>query len=355
MIEYPIVYHGVCDVQANFQTYFKLLLNKAMSLFKVEGLPETISKDYLLEHLILSGRVCFTEFDGKLYALDGNEGGEPNAYYMPQQFIIANPVLGSKMVKIRHKDGKEDIEGLDGILVALTKWDNVSNSQKWNGGLYNLIYKYAGLLADNDVSLNIAQINGRLSVVFTADEEAEAREAEKALEAVYAGKPYKVLVQDILEKITATPVATSGTNNTIMSLIEAHAHLLQDFYSEIGIASNGNLKRERINTAETELMTGCLDISIWNMIDTLKKCFERVNEKFNTSITIELNDEVFYAGSANATLGEVEAGDSTLQSDTEFQVDGVQEDADIEKVPETVEEKTVETKEEVKETKDGDA
>ena len=91
-----------------------------------------------------------------------------------------------------------------------------------------------------------------------------------------------------------------------MSLIEAHAHLLQDFYSEIGIASNGNLKRERINTAETELMTGCLDISIWNMLDTLKKCFERVNEKYGTSITVELNDEVFYQGSANATLGQEE-------------------------------------------------
>lgn len=306
MITYPITYHGVCDVQANFQTYFKLLLNKAMSLFKIEGLPPFVNKDYLLEHLILDGKVCFGPIgpEGELYALAGNEGGEPNAYYMPQQFIVANPVLGSKMIKIRHKDGHEEVEGLDGILVALTKWDAVSNTAKWNGGLYNLIYKYAGLLADNDVSLNIAQINGRLSVVFTADEEAEAREAEKALEAIYQGKPYKVLVQDILEKITATPVANAGTNNTIMSLIEAHAHLLQDFYSEIGIASQGNLKRERVNTAETELMTGCLDISIWNILDTLKKCFERVNERFGTSITIELNDEIFYQGSANATLGE---------------------------------------------------
>lgn len=354
MVTYPIIYKGVCNVQANFETYFKILLNKTMSLFKFEGLPEYIDKDYFLEHLILSGRVCFAEFNGKLYVFDGNEGGEPNVYYMPQEFIVANPILGSKNIKIRHKDGNESVEGLDGILVALTKWDYVSNGAKWNGGMYNLIYKYAGLLADNDVSLNIAQINGRLSVVFTADEEAEAREAEKALEAVYQGKPFKVLVQDILEKITATPVATSGTNNTIMSLIEAHAHLLQDFYSEIGIASNGNLKRERINTAETELMTGCLDISIWNMLDTLKKSIERVNERFGTSITVELNDEVFYAGSANATLGEVEVTDSTLQSDNEFQVDGVQEDTDIEKVPEVVEEKTIETKEQVK-AKEGDA
>jgi hypothetical protein len=232
-------------------------------------------------------------------------------------------------------------------MVYLTKWDSVSNTAKWNGGLFNLIYKYAGLLADNDVSLNIAQINGRLSVVFTADEEAEAREAEKALEAVYSGKPYKVLVQDILEKITATPVANAGTNNTIMSLIEAHAHLLQDFYSEIGIASNGNLKRERINTAETELMTGCLDISIWNMLDTLKKCFERVNEKFGTSITIELNDEVFYDGSANATLGEEDLSE----------VENTEEDQSAAETADqaTETEKEKEEKVELEKEKEGDA
>jgi hypothetical protein len=64
------------------------------------------------------------------------------------------------------------------------------------------------------------------------------------------------------------------------------------------------LKRERVNTAETELMTGCLDISIWNMLKNLKEGIEKVNELFGTSIGVELNDEVFYAGSANATLGE---------------------------------------------------
>lgn len=337
MILYPIKYNGVCNVQANFETYFKLLLNKATSIFKIEGLPDYIDLNYLLETLILNGRICFTKFNGKLYALNGSEGGEPNVYYMPQDFIVANPILGSKQVKIRHKDGKQDVDGLDGIMVYLTKWDSVSNTAKWNGGLYNLIYKYAGLLADNDVSLNVAQINGRLSVVFTADEEAEAREAEKALEAVYQGKPYKVLVQDILEKITATPVATSGTNNTIMSLIEAHRTLLQDFYNEIGIGYQGNSKRERVNTAEVGLMRGCLDVSIWNMLDTLKRCFDRVNEKFKTNITVELNEEVFYEGSGNATL------QSELQSDTEFQVDGVQEDTDIEKVPDVmVDEKNTE-------------
>ena len=118
-----------------------------------------------------------------------------------------------------------------------------------------------------------------------------------------------------MDKIQVNPVAAAGTNNTIMSLIEAKAHLLQDFYSEIGIASQGNLKRERVNTAETELMTGCLDISISNILKNLREGLDRVNELFGTSISVELNDEVFYAGSANATLGE-EPEENPIEQDT---------------------------------------
>lgn len=301
----PLTYKGVCDVEANFWSYFRLLTNKAMSLFKFTGLEdlEAIDERYLKEQLILRGKVCFTQFNNKLYCVNGNWGGEPNAYYEPTQWIVANPILGSKTVKVLNKDGTNSTKDLEGIVVALTDFDFLT--ENLNGGLYPLIYKYSGLLADNDVSLNVAQINGRLNVAFTADSEAQANMAEDVLRDYYNGKPYRVLAQDIMDKIGVNPISGSQTTSTLMSLIEAHAHLLQDFFSEIGIASNGNLKRERINTAETELMTGCLDISIWNMIHNLKDGFDRVNELFGTSIGVELNDEIFYPESSNATLGEV--------------------------------------------------
>jgi hypothetical protein len=111
--------------------------------------------------------VCWTEFDGKLYALGGNIGGEPNAYYEPQFFIIANPILGSKQVKVRQKDGSNSIEGLDGILMGNSDVDLMSDRAV--GGLFGLIYQYAGLLADNISSLNISQINGRVAQIWTAD------------------------------------------------------------------------------------------------------------------------------------------------------------------------------------------
>lgn len=331
----PFEYKGVCDVEANFHSYFKLLTNKAMSIFKFTGLEdlEAIDERFLKEQLILKGKVCFTQFDNKLYALDGNWGGEPNAYYEPTQWIIANPVLGSKTVKVLNKDGSKDVDGIEGVVVALTDFDYLSDTL--NGGLFPLIYKYSGLLADNDVSLNVAQINGRLNVAFTADSEAQASLAEDVLRDYYNGKPYRVLAQDIMDKIGVNPIGGTQATSTLMALIEAHAHLLQDFYSEIGIASQGNLKRERVNTAETELMTGCLDISIWNIKHSLEEGLERVNELFGTNIGIELNDEIFYPESANATLGEVEEEEITenkeiKDSDGENS-EGISEEETVEK------------------------
>ena len=347
----PINYEGVCNVEANFRTYFKLLTNKAMSLFKLSGTEdlEAFDERYFMEQLILRGKVAVAQFDGKLYALTGNWGGEPNAYYEPTQWIVANPILGSKTLKVLNKDGSKDVSKLDGVVIALTDFDFLSDNL--NGGLYPLIYKYSGLLADNDVSLNIAQINGRLNVVLTADSENIANQAENILKDLYDGKPYRVLYQDLMDKIQVNPVAAAGTNNTIMSLIEAKAHLLQDFYSEIGIASQGNLKRERVNTAETELMTGCLDISIWNMLKNLKEGIEKVNELFGTSIGVELNDEVFYAGSANATLGE--------DAEEPVEEDSIEEDTgsaavDNENDDENGGEETTEDKKSEDDTKEGE-
>lgn len=280
-------YEGVCSVDQNFNYYFKTLTNKISSMIEFKNLPEKVNEEFLKEHLILCGKICFTEFNSHIYALDGNVGGEPNCYYEPQDFIIANPILGSKIVKIRHKDGGDNVDGLEGILVGLTSIDKELPGER--GGLFNLIYQTAGLLADNIVSLNCAQINSRVQVAFIADEEALANTGEKILKDMYNGKPYKILTQDILNKLTVSPIAASGTNTTIMSLIEAQANIWQNFYNQLGLSYNGNLKRERINTAESELMTGSLNLNLETIINNLKRDIEKVNELFGTSIEVDIN------------------------------------------------------------------
>lgn len=336
----PVSYKGITNVQHNFNVYFDLLTNKVCNLFKWEGLPDTVDERALNLSLVLRGKVCFTKFNDKLYALDGSVGGEPNVYYEPQFFIIANPVLGSKQIRIRQKDGSSSTEGLEGILMGNSDVD-VMSDRTGPAGLFGLIYQTAGLLADNISSLNVSQINGRVSQIWTADTDVMARSAEVILRDIYDGKPYKIVQQDIIDKVGVLPAATTGQTNTLLNLIEAHQYILAQFYNEIGIGANYNMKRERVNTAETDLMTGSLDINIENMMENRKRAVEQINELFGTSISVELNLDVFN-DDINAGLAEEELGED------------VQEDKvpEPEETPNEEEVKEEEVKEEIKKEED---
>ena len=310
-------YKGVCDVDFNFRTYFDLLVNKVSRMFVWENLPETVNEHYLEQQLLLIGKIAFTKVNDKYYVVSGNWGGEPNCYYQPTLWTMANPILGSKQLRIRQLDGTEEVEGLDAILIGNSDVDLLRDNCT-QGGLYGLIYQTAGLLADNISSLNVSQINGRVSVLYTADSEAEALTGEKVLQDIYQGKPYKILSQNILEKIGVNPVAAQGQSNTLMSLIEAHQYILAQFFNEIGVGGNWNMKRERINTAETELMTDSLDINIQSMLKCREEAVKKINELYGLNISVKLNEAVYKE--------EEEPYGSTTDADGELQADGVEED-----------------------------
>ena len=330
MVNIP-TYSGVCDVEKVFRYYFKTLTNKVAELIRLKGLEERMDEEYIKESLILEGRVCFTrfeDFDNALYALAGNYGGEPDCYKIPTQYVIANPVLGSKTVTVRHLDGRQTVEGLEGIVVGLTHLDAELDIDSCKG-LYELIYNYAGMLADNFVSLNCAQINSRVQVAYIADNQNMANSAEAVLKDLYNGKPFKVLTQDILNKLTVSPVVAAGSNNTIISLIEAHATILSDFWSELGIAYNGNRKRQYINNAEAAMDTGALSLNIDSIINSIRDGLDRVNELFGTSIEVEVDENALKnAMNGNAEISDNLGADPSLPDDKKIEVDDNAADPD---------------------------
>lgn len=302
-------YGGVCDVEKVFQYYFKTLTNKVSELIRLKKLGDRMDEEYIKECLILEGRVCFArwpEYDNELYALEGNYGGEPDCFKIPSQYIMSNPILGSRTVTVRHLNGSQSVEGLEGIVVGITYIDAELCTEKAKG-LYNLIYNYAGMLADNFVSLNCAQINSRVQVAYVADNQNLANSAEAVLKDLYNGKPYKVLTQDILNKLTVSPVVAAGSNNTVINLIEAHATILSDFWSELGIAYNGNRKRQYINNSEAEMSTGALSLNIDSIINAIKAGLDRVNELFGTNIEVEVDDNAL---NSNIMNGQAEISDN---------------------------------------------
>lgn len=265
---------GICDFRANYEFYFKWLLSKTCSCFYLKNLPETMDEFYIISNLLTDGDVCITKFNDELYACIGAPGGQPDEYYRPSVYTIANPILGSKIVK----------DGVDGVIIYNTPLDAYVS-----GGLYGLISQTATLLADNIVSINCCQINSRVTAITTADSPAQRIEAEATLKSIYAGHPFKVVGSDIIDKIAVNPIATANTSQNLAELIELHNYIIANYFQSIGIKANDIRKKAHVLQDEIDSQNDYLQISILELLTSWQSGFDKVNELFGTDIHVELN------------------------------------------------------------------
>lgn len=93
------IYRGVnfnfdyLDKEKNVNYEIMQFLNKTLSMFQYENLPETIPSVELEKLIQINGFAIITRVDGKLYAFSGGLGGEPDEYYRPTKATISNPAL----------------------------------------------------------------------------------------------------------------------------------------------------------------------------------------------------------------------------------------------------------------------
>lgn len=265
---------GICDFKANFDFYFKWLLSKTASCLYIKGLPDTVDEFYVKSNLLVDGDICFTDFGDSLYALCGAPGGQPDEYYKPTLYTVANPILGSKIVK----------DGIDGVIVYNTPLDAYVP-----GGLYGLISQTSTLLADNIISINCCQINSRVTAMVTADSDAQAQAGEIILKSVYAGHPYKIMRSDMLEKINVNPIAQTGLGGVITELVELHNYIISNYFQSIGIKANNVRKNAHVLQDEIDVQNDYLQISILEIMTSWQEGFDKVNKMFGTDIHVELN------------------------------------------------------------------
>lgn len=299
---------GVCDFKANYDFFFKWLLNKVASCFYLKNLPETIDEWYTKTNLLLDGNVCITDkLDGNLYSFIGGLGGMPDEYYVPTIFTIANPILGSAQIKI----------GEDGVVIYNTATDKFYG-QTFCSGLFELINQTATLLADNIISINASQINSRVQAIVTADSDPQAVAAEVILKKLYAGRPYQVLRSDMVDKIQVNPMSTASVSSNITELVNLHNYIIGNFFQSIGIKTNNIRKNAHVLQEEIDAQDQYLQLSVLEILTSWQKGFDQVNEMYGTDIQVELNpvmlDEIVDMTNSQAPSvdGEDGVGNGTL-------------------------------------------
>lgn len=265
-----------------YNYYQGMLLNRVVKMFEWQGAPETIDIDFLNVTLLTNGNICFTKINNKLYALFGNVGGEPNEYYFPTRYIIANPVLGSKNCIIN----------VDCVVMFNTTIDRFVQPKDYQSPFKTLIDTTAQQLAEITISVITALKNIRAAILISAKDEQTKTAAELALKDIYSGEPAKVFKDKVIESlsITVNPVV-GDCARAIAELREQYQFTLAQFYNAIGINANYNMKRERLNTAEVNTNTDALLINIADMLEQRRKAVDKINAMFGTSITVDFSEE----------------------------------------------------------------
>lgn len=284
---------GICDFGKQYDFYFKWLLSKVMSLFVIDGGDEvpTVDKSYLKMQLILDGAVVITDSTrngaGKLYAVDGNLGGQLDEYYRPVIWTVANPILGD--AQLYRRDWKAHKQNC--VLIANVTLDELMLDTV-DGGLYNLIHQTATLLADNIISINCCQINSRVVAFAIADSEPIESAAVETLKRMYAGAPYQVLRSDMVDKLQISPLTNTNIAATLSQLMELQSYIIGSFLQSIGISANNVRKKERMITDEIESQNNIVAISVTEMLESWTRGFNEVNAFYGTDFSVKLNPAV---------------------------------------------------------------
>lgn len=264
--------------KARIQQYYnRYFINKLLSMFKYNGLPDSLPQKYLEEYLIMCGKAGIVRDDkGDLRAIFGEFGGQPDVYFVPELFYYANPYLDKKIAWNANESFKVGEE------VAYILNDSMMC------GMMPMINRYSALMVENLITARIEIINIRRMADMVAPDDKSKKSAELYLKRVEEGKLGVMLENQLLDGIKINPTRT-GTSGNMTNIIEMQQYLKASFYNEIGLNANWNAKRESISSNESQLNDDMLTPLIDNMLQERKDGIDRVNKLFGTDITVEFN------------------------------------------------------------------
>lgn len=258
------------DKTSCVNSHISYMLNRTQSMFEYDGLPDTIPKRILELFLQTNGHVCFYKHDGDLYVFTGSMGGKPDVYYMPTEYIIANPGLE---LSVSAKIGKDCV---------------VIPNDSLYLGLLPVCERYATMLTENELSMNIASINSRIVSLISAGDDRTAKSAEKYLQDIADGKQGVIGENSFLDGVKSQVYGNTANSNAITNLIEHEQYIKASWFNELGLNANYNMKREAINSGESQLNDDMLLPLVDNMLECRKNGLEKVNKMFDTNITVRL-------------------------------------------------------------------
>ena len=270
-------FNGKPDKGMLLSSYIRYFLARLQSMFIYEGLPDTIPQKWLENYLLVNGSCVWVKNGEDLVVTRAGIGGKPDVYYIPTECIVANPYMNQT-------DGNRTYtRDVDCVLMV---------NDTYAQGLLPLLKKYCSMLVENEITMSIADIMSRATIILSAADDNTKDSAELFIKHLLEGKldvigesPFLVGNQD--RALTVNQLSNSAA--ILTDLIEYQQYIKAGLYNELGLQSNYNMKRESINAGESQLNEDMLHPLIDNMLTERQAALEKVNAMFGTNITVRFN------------------------------------------------------------------
>ena len=287
------------NTKRNQNNMYNLFLNKTLVMFKYEN----CSIDYIeMEKILQNKGKCFImEYKGSLVALEFE-------YINDKVDVYGN----SENINVHFKDTNtyEVKSIIDGVIMK---------NDALELGFSDLFDKYVYLINESDVTMDIVNFWKRTEKIFTANNDNIAESVKKYLEDTKGGKQSVIVTNLLLEAININ--SSKNESNTIHELIEYNKYLKSQFYSEIGLYTNENMKKERLITSEVENNMTSIYPLVDNMYQERKKSIDIINERYNCNIVLNYNSSWDYRNSEDNNLKsrDEESNTEVEESNTEVE------------------------------------
>ena len=261
-----------CRNTALVNYYTRYLLQKVISVYQFDGLPEEWAENYF--KYVLFGFGYLAVFNTPEMGVIFNQCNiyGYNVFYQPNKVVIANPVLGSREFIIG-----EDCE----IIKLMPDYGNVMD----------IVTTYADLMALCLETAGINLLNSKASFIFFAEDKAVAESYKKLYDKVASGEPMAVIDKSLMgdDGSLAYDMFTQNVGgNYITDRILNDMKTLEDqFNTDIGIPNANTMKKERLITDEVNANNVDTQSKVMLWLETMQKDIEKVNRMFGLNLSVK--------------------------------------------------------------------
>ena len=306
------------------------MLNKSLTMFEWKNLPDTLPAVEIEKQLQTNGYTIIAKVQGNIYAFQGGFSGQ-DPYNQPTTAIVNNPSLKYNGTFTINDD------------CVIIKNDDMQQ------GLIHIYNKYGTLLIENQITMLMTDYNYRMPFTISSKDDTTTQSAREYLQKVIDGSLGVIGEAKLFDALKVTPTNNKGVNS-FADLYGYQQFIEAQLNNTIGLATNNNMKRERLTTNEIEVNKNASYPLIDNMLRNRKQAVEKINKIFDLDIDVEFSS--IWNGTNEDNNGN--NGDSLINTNDTTINSGVDKSEESNQEPTSDNEPTNETQSEVEQNNQTD-